>query len=65
VSKTIAALMVSLLGLAGYQLSDTAAVEIAGLVLQVGGLLVAWGVRASRGDVNALGVRKGRPPGPS
>ena len=57
-SRTIASLMIALVGMAGYTLSDNTALEVAGLVLQVGGLLSAWLVRMSRGDINAVGVKK-------
>jgi hypothetical protein len=60
-SKTVASLLVALIGLAGYQLSDSTALEVAMLLLQVGGIAGAWVFRVLRGDVNAAGVRKAEP----
>jgi len=56
-SRTIASLIVSLLGLAGYTLSDSTAVEVAGLIVNVGGIGAAWFFRYLRGDVSMWGVK--------
>jgi len=57
-SKTIASLIVALLGLAGMQLSESAALEVAGLAVNALGIVAAWYFRATRGDVNAAGIKK-------
>jgi hypothetical protein len=60
-SKTVASLLVALIGLVGYQLSDSAALEIAMILLQVGGILGAWIFRTLRGDVSVVGIKKSEP----
>jgi hypothetical protein len=56
-SRTIGGLVAALAGLAGMTLSDSKAVEIGGMAVQVGGLAYAWYVRHQRGDIAWTGKR--------
>ena len=58
-SKIIASLIIALAGLIGANVSDHSAVELAGVVLQVGGILTAWVLRARKPDVHGvLGIKQ-------
>jgi len=54
----VASSLLALLGVAGYTLSDSAAVEIAGVLVTVGANVAIWLFRVSKPDVTALGTRK-------
>jgi hypothetical protein len=57
-SRTIAGLITVLAGLAGITLSDSTALEVAGIVLQLGGIGYAWYARFTRGDITPAGVKR-------
>lgn len=60
-SRTIAGLLTALLGLGGITLSESTAVEVTGIVLQLGGIGYAWYARYTRGDISPVGTKR-RPP---
>ena len=47
----------ALLGVAGYTLSESAAIEIAGIVVTVGSQIAIWWFRTSKADVSRFGLK--------
>jgi hypothetical protein len=59
-SKTIAGLIVTILGMFGVAqiASDTEITRLIDLLMQAGGIVMAWYGRYRVGDINAMGKRK-------